>query len=146
MRSIQTRRVRDLSVGVRQRIEILKALYRDARILILDEPTAVLTPPERDALFAVLKALAADGRTILFVTHKLHEVMAMTDRVTVLRDGRTVANLRTADTSDAEIVRAMTGRNVNLQVAKRAAQPGDTRLKLSTLRSARVRASPPSTA
>ena len=119
-------RVGDLSVGVRQRIEILKALYRDARILILDEPTAVLTPPERDALFAVLKSLAADGRTILFVTHKLHEVTAITDRVTVLRDGRTVANLRTADTDAYEIVRAMTGRNVSLRVAKGPAQPGDS--------------------
>lgn len=118
-------RVGDLSIGVRQRIEILKALYRDARILILDEPTAVLTPPERDALFAVLKNLAADERTILLVTHKLHEVTAVTDRVTVLRDGRTVASLRTADTDAGEIVRAMTGRNVNLKVAKRAAQPGD---------------------
>jgi ABC-type uncharacterized transport system ATPase subunit len=118
-------RVGDLSIGVRQRIEILKALYRDARILILDEPTAVLTPPERDALFAVLKNLAADERTILLVTHKLHEVTAITDRVTVLRDGRTVASLRTADTDAGEIVRAMTGRNVNLKVAKRAAQPGD---------------------
>jgi general nucleoside transport system ATP-binding protein len=118
-------RVGDLSVGVRQRVEILKTLYRDARILILDEPTAVLTPPERDALFAVLKSLAADGRTILLVTHKLHEVTAITDRVTVLRDGRTVASLRTVDTNAGEIVRAMTGRNVNLKVAKRAAQPGD---------------------
>jgi simple sugar transport system ATP-binding protein len=76
-------RVADLSVGVRQRIEILKALHRDARILILDEPTAVLTPPERDALFAVLKSLASEGRTVLFVTHKLHEVIAITDRVRV---------------------------------------------------------------
>jgi len=118
-----------LSVGVRQRVEILKALYRDARVLILDEPTAVLTPMERDALFAVLRRLAADGRTVLFVTHKLHEVTAITHRVTVLRDGRTVANLRTADTDAGEIVRAMTGRNVNLKVRKPPAEPGDTRLK-----------------
>jgi ABC-type uncharacterized transport system ATPase subunit len=122
-------RVCDLSIGVRQRIEILKALHRDARILILDEPTAVLTPPERDALFAVLKSLASEGRTVLLVTHKLHEVTAITDRVTILRDGRTVANLRTADTGVGEIVRAMTGRNVNLKVEKRALQPGDTLLK-----------------
>ncbi len=107
-----------LSVGVRQRVEILKALYRDARVLILDEPTAVLTPPERDALFDVLRRLAAEGRTVLFVTHKLHEATAITDRVTILRDGRTVASLRTADTSPREIVRAMTGRNVNLKVDK----------------------------
>ena len=108
---------------------ILKALHRDARILILDEPTAVLTPPERDALFAVLKSLASEGRTVLFVTHKLHEVTAITDRVTILRDGRTVVNLRTADTDAGEIVRAMTGRNVNLNVEKRPAQPGDTLLE-----------------
>jgi general nucleoside transport system ATP-binding protein len=118
-------RVSDLSVGVRQRIEILKALHRDARILILDEPTAVLTPPERDALFAVLRSLAADGRTILFVTHKLHEATAITDRVAILRDGRAVLRSRTADTDAREIVRAMTGRNVNLKVAKRPARPGE---------------------
>ena len=118
-------RVVDLSVGVRQRIEILKALYRDARILILDEPTAVLTPPERDALFAVLKSLASEGRTVLFVTHKLHEVTAITDRVTILRDGHTVASLRTSDTDAGEIVRAMTGRNVSLEVEKRPLKPGD---------------------
>jgi ABC-type uncharacterized transport system ATPase subunit len=122
-------RVCDLSVGVRQRVEILKALHRDARILILDEPTAVLTPPERDALFAVLKNLAVEGRTVLIVTHKLNEVIAITDRVTVLRDGRTVASLRTADTDAGEIVRAMTGRSVNLKVEKRAWAPGDPLLK-----------------
>ena len=109
-----------LSVGVRQRVEILKALYRDARVLILDEPTAVLTPPERDALFEVLRRLAAEGRTVLFVTHKLHEATAITDRVTVLRDGRMVASLRTVETSAAEIVRAMTGRNIRLKSRKGA--------------------------
>jgi simple sugar transport system ATP-binding protein len=122
-------RVGDQSVGVRQRIEILKALHRDARILILDEPTAVLTPPERDALFAVLKSLAAEGRTVLLVTHKLHEVKAITDRVTVLRDGRTVASLRTADTDAREIVRAMTGRSVNLKAERRPKPPGDPLLR-----------------
>ena len=104
--------VGSLSVGVRQRVEILKALYRDARVLILDEPTAVLTPQERDGLFRVLKALAADGRTILFVTHKINEVMAIADRVTVFRDGRVVATLVTAETDEATIVRAMTGRSI----------------------------------
>ena len=111
-----------LSVGVRQRVEILKALYREARILILDEPTAVLTPQERDGLFAVMKHLVADGRTILFVTHKIHEVMAITDRVTVLRDGRVVERMVTRQTSEREIVRAMTGRSVNLRIEK----PADT--------------------
>src|ERR1700733_12870144 len=122
-------RVADLSVGVRQRIEILKALHRDARILILDKPTAVLTPPARDALFAVLKSLPPDGRPVLFVTHKLHEVTAITDRITILRDGRTVVSLRTADTDAGEIVRAMTGRNINVTVEKRQAQPGEALLK-----------------
>lgn len=116
--------VERLSVGVRQRIEILKALYREARILILDEPTAVLTPPERDGLFAVMRHLAADGRSILFVTHKLHEVMAISDRVTVLCDGRVVARMATRDTSPREIVRAMTGRSLAPPPARAPAAPG----------------------
>jgi general nucleoside transport system ATP-binding protein len=118
-----------LSVGVRQRVEILKALYRDARILILDEPTAVLTPQERDGLFAVMRHLAAEGRTILFVTHKLNEVMEVTDRVSVLRDGRVVARMKTSETSAREIVSAMTGRKVNLKVEKGPACPGATLLE-----------------
>ncbi|WP_158817769.1 ABC transporter ATP-binding protein [Methylocapsa sp. S129] len=121
--------VSKLSVGVRQRVEILKALYRDARILILDEPTAVLTPQERDSLFAVMRHLAAEGRTILFVTHKLHEVMAITDRVTVLRDGRVVERMTTAETNPREIVRAMTGRSVSLTVEKGLSHPGATLLE-----------------
>ncbi len=104
--------VGQLPVGVRQRIEILKALYRDARILVLDEPTAVLTPQECKGLFAVMRNLAADKRTILFVTHKLREVMDVTDRVTVLRDGRVATRLVTRNTNPEEITRAMTGRNV----------------------------------
>ena len=117
-------RVGQLSVGERQRVEILKALYRDSRILILDEPTAVLTPQERDGLFEVIRNLTADGRTVLFVTHKLHEVMAVTDRVTVLRNGRVTARLVTATTDPAEIIAAMTGRAVNLVVDKAPASPG----------------------
>ncbi len=113
-----------LSVGVRQRVEILKALYRKAEILILDEPTAVLTPQERDRLFTVMRHLVADGKTILFVTHKLHEVMAITDRVTVLRDGKVVERMVTAETTDREIIRAMTGRSVNLHIEKPPAKTG----------------------
>ena len=122
-----------LSVGVRQRVEILKALYGDARILILDEPTAVLTPQERDGLFAVIRNLTANGRTVIFVTHKLHEVMAIADRVTVLRDGRVAASMTTKETSPSEIIRAMTGRAVNLTVEKGPAKPGAIMLKVDGL-------------
>ena len=122
-----------LSVGVRQRVEILKTLYRDAKILILDEPTAVLTPQERDGLFAVIRNLTADGRTVLFVTHKLHEAMAVSDRVTVLRDGRVAARMVTAETSPREIIRAMTGRAVNLMVKKGPPEPGAVVLKVDGL-------------
>jgi ABC-type uncharacterized transport system ATPase subunit len=127
-------RVGALSVGERQRVEILKALYRDARILILDEPTAVLTPLERDGLFAVMRSLAAEGRTIVFVTHKIHEVLAVTDAVTVLRDGRVVARMRTADATAASITQAMTGRNVALVVDKTPAEPGAPVLTVEGLR------------
>jgi simple sugar transport system ATP-binding protein len=105
-------RVEDLPVGVLQRVEILKALYRDASILILDEPTAVLTPQERDRLFEVMRRLRDSGRTILFITHKLPEVMAVADRITVLRGGRAVARLDPATTTPEEISRHMTGRDV----------------------------------
>ena len=122
-----------LSVGVRQRVEILKALYRDARILILDEPTAVLTPQERDGLFAVIRNLTADGRTVIFVTHKLHETMAVAERVTVLRGGRVAASMATKETSPSEIIRAMTGRAVNLTVEKSPAKLGAARLEVDGL-------------
>ena len=90
-------RIWQLSVGEQQRVEILKALYQDARILILDEPTAVLTPQEADALFETIRAMAADGRTVIFISHKLHEVKAVADRVTVLRRGKSVATVSAAD-------------------------------------------------
>jgi ABC-type uncharacterized transport system ATPase subunit len=122
-----------LSVGVRQRVEILKALYRDAKILILDEPTAVLTPQERDGLFTVIRNLTSDGRTVLFVTHKLNEAMAISDRVTVLRDGRVAARMITAETSPREIIRAMTGRAVNLTIRKGPPRPGAIVLEVKGL-------------
>jgi general nucleoside transport system ATP-binding protein len=109
-------RVDDLPVGVLQRVEILKALYREVSILILDEPTAVLTPQERDSLFDVMRRLRQSGRTILFITHKLPEVMAVADRITVLRQGRVTAELDPARTSPAEISRYMTGRDIVAQV------------------------------
>ena len=102
-------RVGDLSVAGQQRVEILKQLYRGARILVLDEPTAVLSPQEADGLFGVLKSLAAKGTSIVFISHKLREVMALTDRITVLRAGRVVGRLDTRSTSQQEIARLMIG-------------------------------------
>jgi len=125
--------VGSLPVGVRQRVEILKALYRDARILVLDEPTAVLTPQETDALFDVLRGLTKDGRTILLVTHKLREVMDVSDRITVLRDGRVAGRLETAATTQGEITRAMTGRNVVFEPRKAAGTQGQPLLEIDGL-------------
>jgi ABC-type uncharacterized transport system ATPase subunit len=125
--------VSDLSVGVRQRVEILKALYREARILILDEPTAVLTPQECHGLFDVMRHLVADGRTILFVTHKIEEVMAITDRMTVLREGRVVARMQTRETSPRAIVHAMIGRGVDCGPARAAVGPGPPLLEVHEL-------------
>jgi simple sugar transport system ATP-binding protein len=108
--------VEKLPVGIQQRIEILKLLYRDANILILDEPTAVLTPQEANALFENLRRLREQGKTILLITHKLKEVMAFTDRVTVLRDGRVSGEKRTSETSPQELANLMVGRQVLLKV------------------------------
>ncbi|MFQ5612639.1 MAG: ABC transporter ATP-binding protein [Anaerolineae bacterium] len=102
--------VKDLSVGQRQRVEILKALYREAQVLILDEPTAVLVPQEVDLLFDSLKALQRQGLSVIFISHKLNEVMAITDRVTVLRGGKVVGTVETQSTSQAELARMMVGR------------------------------------
>jgi simple sugar transport system ATP-binding protein len=119
-----TDRVGDLPVGVRQQVEILKLLYRKARVLILDEPTAVLTPAETDRLFDVLRDLAADGNTILFVSHKLHEVLSLSDNVTVLRDGRVTMRSATVDTDRAALAAAMTGRDVELDKIYPTGTPG----------------------
>ena len=108
------RRIREISVGEAQRVEILKVLFRGARLLVLDEPTAVLSPPEVDELWGVLRRLRADGGTIVLITHKLDEVMEISDTVTVMRHGRTVARLRTAATTPEEIARIMVGRDVTL--------------------------------
>jgi ABC-type uncharacterized transport system ATPase subunit len=126
-------RVANLPVGVRQRLEILKALYREAQVLILDEPTAVLTPAEVATLFAVIKSLAASGCTILLVTHKLNEVMAVSDSITVLRDGRVSERLVTAATNPDEIVRAMTGRHIALQLPKQSRVPSNVKLEAQGL-------------
>lgn len=132
-------RVGDLPVGVRQRVEILKLLHRGARTLILDEPTAVLTPAEADSLFTVLRSLTAQGRTVLLVTHKLREVLEGSDNVTVLRDGRVAARLRTAGTTAAEIAAAMTGRQVELDRVHPAGTPGGTVLAVDGLTTDGVR-------
>lgn len=120
--------VEELSVGYQQRIEILKALYRGARILILDEPTGVLTPQETDHLFKVLASLKEQGTTVILITHKLREIMAATDEVSVMRRGEMVAHLKTADTNQEELAELMVGRKVLLRVEKGAAEPGEVKL------------------
>ena len=125
--------VGDLPVGVQQRVEILKALYRGADILILDEPTGVLTPQEADHLFRILAALKGQGKTVILITHKLREIMAITDHVTVMRRGEVVANVRTADTDREQLAELMVGRKVLLRVDKTAAKPGDVLLSVDRL-------------
>ncbi|MBA3468276.1 MAG: ABC transporter ATP-binding protein [Herpetosiphonaceae bacterium] len=116
--------VGELPVGVQQRVEILKALYRNVRMLILDEPTAVLTPQEADDLFRVMKEFAAQGKSIIFITHKLREVLAIADRITVLRRGRVVGTALPAESTDRSLAAMMVGREVVLQVEKKPASPG----------------------
>ncbi len=116
--------VEKLSVGQQQRVEILKTLYRGADILIMDEPTGVLTPQETDELFGVLKDLVKQGKTIIFITHKLREVLSITDSITVLRRGKNVGELITSQTNQREIARMMVGREVLLRVNKTPAKPG----------------------
>ena len=122
-----------LPVGLQQRVEILKALYRGADILILDEPTGVLTPQEVDDLFRILRALRDQGRTIILITHKLREIMALTDRVTVMRDGRVVDHVATAETDRAQLAAMMVGRSVLLRVDKDEAAPGEALLQVENL-------------
>lgn len=112
-------KVADLAVGEKQRVEILKALYRDAKILILDEPTAVLTPSEADQLFATLKEMVTDGLSVMFISHKLHEIMAISDRVAVLRGGKMVGEVETAKTSKHELAEMMVGYSVSRPEVKR---------------------------
>ena len=126
--------VETLPVGLRQRIEILKALYRGADILILDEPTGVLTPQEVEHLFRILRALRDQGKTIILITHKLREIMALTENVTVMRQGRVVANVKTAETSRERLAELMVGRAVLLRVEKTPARPQDVVLSVENLR------------
>ncbi|WP_052512913.1 ABC transporter ATP-binding protein [Paracoccus sanguinis] len=126
--------VETLSVGHRQRVEILKALYRQADILILDEPTGVLTPAEADHLFRILRGLRDEGKTIILITHKLREIMEITDNVSVMRRGEMVATVRTAETSPEQLAELMVGRKVLLRVDKTPARPGAPVLEISGLR------------
>jgi len=121
-------RVADLSVGEQQRVEILKVLFRGARMLILDEPSAVLTPQETDRLFEILKSLRARGVTVLLITHKLREIMAVADRVIVMRQGEVVAERRTGETSTGELAELMVGRKIRLDLDKAPAVRGQTML------------------
>ena len=127
-------RIWQLSVGEQQRVEILKALFREARVLILDEPTAVLTPQEASSLFVTLRAMAAEGRTVIFISHKLHEVMAVADRVTVLRGGRSVATVDASDATAQSLASLMVGREIDVSRKRdRAGTIGDAMLELSGL-------------
>ena len=117
--------IENLSVGQQQRVELLKALYRHAQLLILDEPTAVLTPQEVEEFFTILRSMRAQGKTIVIITHKLSEVLAISDNVTVMRDGRVVGDLKTSKTNAAELARLMVGREVLLRVEKPDAKAGE---------------------
>jgi len=125
--------VEDLPVGMQQRVEILKALYRDADVLILDEPTGVLTPQEADHLLGVLRELTETGLGIVFITHKLREVLAIADDIVVLRNGQVVGETRPSDTDESDLAEMMVGRNVMLQVEKSVSRPGDPVLEIKEL-------------
>jgi simple sugar transport system ATP-binding protein len=125
--------IKDLSVGAQQRVEIVKALYRQADILILDEPTAVLTPQESGELFEIMRGLVKQGKSIIFITHKLKEVLAIADQIAVLRDGRLVGETTPSQTTEANLAAMMVGREVILTVAKEPAQPKETILKVEDL-------------
>ncbi|MCJ7620023.1 MAG: ABC transporter ATP-binding protein, partial [Anaerolineae bacterium] len=125
--------VENIPVGVQQRVEIIKILYRKAEILILDEPTAVLTPQETEELFEIMHSLEAEGKSIIFITHKLKEVMTIADRVIVLRDGQVVGETTPAETTREELARMMVGREVELVVEKGPASPGEVVLEVSGL-------------
>ena len=123
-------KVENISVGQQQRVEILKALYRGAEILILDEPTAVLTPQEAGELFAIIKSLQADGTSIIFISHKLNEVLEIADRITVLRRGKRIDSVPREGATEEGLARMMVGREVLLRVEKRPSEPGDKLLEL----------------
>ncbi|MFN0141525.1 MAG: ABC transporter ATP-binding protein [Pyrinomonadaceae bacterium] len=126
--------IEDLSVGQQQRVELLKALYRNAELLILDEPTAVLSPQEVEEFFGILRRMKSQGKTIIIITHKLDEVLAISDEVTVMRDGKTVGNVKTSETSAKDLARMIVGRDVLLRVEKTDATPAATVLDVKDLK------------
>jgi simple sugar transport system ATP-binding protein len=126
-------KIEDLSVGQQQRVELIKALYRDADILILDEPTAVLTPAEVDEFFAVVRSLTEQGKSIIFITHKLREVLAVADRITVLRNGRVVGSADPSEATQESLATLMVGREIILSIDKEPATPGQARLRVRDL-------------
>lgn len=127
-------KIEDVSVGMQQRVEILKVLYRDADIIILDEPTAVLTPQEIDELITILRNFCAEGKSVVLITHKLKEIMAVADRVTVLRRGKYITTVNTSDTNEADLASLMVGRPVSFEIAKAPLKLGDTVLEVKDLK------------
>ena len=127
-----------LAVGERQRVEIIKALYRGAALLVLDEPTAVLTPQEVDDLFVIFRQMAADGHALIFISHKLHEIFALTDRVSVLRDGKMIGTVQTAAVNKEQLANMMVGREVVLTRDRQPRETGKARLKLENVSSLNV--------
>src|SRR5262245_63557431 len=125
--------VEDIGVGQQQRVEIMKALYRNADILILDEPTAVLTPQEASDLFEILRTLQREGLSIIFISHKLNEVLEIADRITVLRRGKTIETVPRAGATQESLAKAMVGREVLLRVDRPPAQPGEPLLEVAGL-------------
>src|SRR3954453_2979816 len=126
-------RIQDITVAQQQRVEILKALYRGAEVLILDEPTAVLTPQEARELFAIINELRAQGTSIIFISHKLNEVLEIADRISVLRRGKTIDTVKAAGATEESLARLMVGREVLLRVDKAAAAPGQPLLEVDDL-------------
>src|SRR6059058_2799729 len=126
-------RIQDITVGQQQRVEIMKALYRNADIVILDEPTAVLTPQEAQELFEILRTLVREGMSVIFISHKLNEVLEIADRITVLRRGKLVETIPRESATEAGLARSMVGREVLLRVEKKPAQPGNPLLEVHDL-------------
>jgi len=126
-------KIEDIPVGMQQRVEIIKTLYRGADILILDEPTAVLTPQETEELFEILRALKKDGKTIIFISHKLKEVLEISDAITVMRLGKVTGNVKTSDTNEKELANMMVGREVVLSIDRPELEPGEVLVKVENL-------------